>query len=509
MLQLLYWLQPGEKRVDPTRAAACMDRGELPAATLVVRAEQLKRVLDARGLYVDVEAIPALGDFTDAAGVHRWRYPDLPTVEIVKRGERWVFSPATVRAIPELHASTIPPLLERILSVLPAWFHQEVLGISVWQLFGVLVIVLLALVLQRITTFVISTYLRRVAGRLALKWVDKAISRIARPIGGLAMAGVFVAGVPWLQFTARSSHIMRLAAGALASFSVAWLFYRLIDVLADWLELRAGRTDSRLDDQLVPLVRKTLKVFTAIVGALFILQNLDVDVGSLLAGLGLGGLAFALAARDTVANVFGSLVVFIDRPFQIGDWVMIGGVEGTVEEVGFRTTRIRTFYNSLVTVPNAKMTDTSIDNYGARKYRRYVANVRLPYETPPEKVAAFCEGIRAIIQRLPGMRRDYAIVEVTELTDSGPNVMVYCFMISPDWGAELRTRTELNLEMLKLAAELGVSYATPTRTLHIERQALPTELPRPPELDAPALAAIVQRFGPAQGSEQGSDQRPA
>src|SRR5690606_21829642 len=204
----------------------------------------------------------------------------------------------------------------------------------------------------------------------------------------------------------------------------------------------------KLDDQLVPLLRKTLKVFIAVLGAIFVLQNLDVDVGSLLAGLGLGGLAFALAAKDTVANFFGSLVVFIDKPFQIGDWVVIGGTEGEIEEVGFRTTRVRTFYNSLVTIPNAKLTDTAIDNYGARRWRRYVANLGLTYDTPPERMEAFCEGVRGIIQRLDGMRRDYAIVEFNNYGESGLNVMVYCFMGAPNWKTELRIRTALNLEIL-------------------------------------------------------------
>jgi MscS family membrane protein len=281
----------------------------------------------------------------------------------------------------------------------------------------------------------------------------------------------------------------------LAALSIAWLAYRMIDVMTDWLQAKAANTDSKLDDQLVPLLRKTLKVFTAVIGVIFALQNLNVDVGSLLAGLGLGGLAFALAARDTIANFFGSLVVFIDKPFQIGDWVVIGKVEGVIEEVGFRTTRVRTFYNSLVTVPNAQLTETAIDNYGARRWRRYVANLGLTYDTPPERVAAFCEGVRRTIQVLPGMRRDYAIVEFNEYGESGLNVMVYCFMDAADWGAELSTRTALNLEMLKLAADLGISFAFPTRTLHLDTQAAPKELGPRKRLDDTQIASVVKRYG--------------
>jgi len=502
MLQLLYWVQEAEGRVDTARAAACFDRAGLAPDTLAERARSLKATLDARGLYIDIEALPQSPEYTSANGVHRWRLPELEQVEIVKLGDQWKFSAATVKAIPALHDATIPPLLERILDALPSWFHSELLGLQVWQLVGILLILLVALLVQKLVVFVVGTYLRRIAGRFALKWVDRAISRIARPVGGLVMAGVFYTAGPWMQLSVRVSQVIRFATVAIAATSIAWLAYRLIDVLTDWLEVKAEATDSKLDDQLVPLLRKTLKVFVAVVGAIFVLQNLDVDVGSLLAGLGLGGLAFALAARDTVANFFGSLVVFIDKPFQIGDWIVIDGVEGNVEEVGFRTTRVRTFYNSLVTVPNAKLTDTAIDNYGARKWRRYVANLGVTYDTPAARIEAFCEGVRAIIRRLDHMRRDYFIVEFNSYGDSGLNVMVYCFMEAPTWAEELRIRTSLNLEILRLAADLGVSFAFPTRTLHIDTQARPTDPARPPVLDSAELARIVDRYG-ANGSAHG------
>lgn len=496
MLQLLYWVQDGDSRIEPARAAACFDGSDVDNATLAERAVHLKRTLDARAIYIDVDAIPDAQDHTNATGAHRWQLPQQGAIEIVKVGERWLFSAATVRAIPALYDATVPSMLHRIVGALPAWFHEVVLGVKVWQLFGILLILLLALTLQKTVVFLIGTYIHRATGKRSITWVKKTLERIARPIGGLVMAGVFALATPWLQLSIGISELIDDATSVLAVLSVAWLAYRLIDVLTDWLVVKAERTQSKLDDQLVPLVRKTLKVFTAVIGAIFVLQNLNVDVGSLLAGLGLGGLAFALAARDTIANFFGSLVVFIDKPFQIGDWVVIGGVEGVIEEVGFRTTRVRTFYNSLVTVPNAKLTETAIDNYGARRWRRYVANLGLTYDTPPERVAAFCQGVRAIIQRLPGMRRDYALVEFNEYGESGLIIMVYCFMDAPDWNTELATRTALNLEILRLAADLGVSFALPTRTLHIDSQATARDLvPRRP-LDDRQLAAIVQRYQP-------------
>lgn len=504
VLQLLYWIQDSENRVAPDRAAACFDGSELDRETVAKRALDLKRTLDARALYIDVDSIPDAPDYTNAASAHRWRLPALEQIEVVRVGERWLFSAATVRAIPALYDDTVPPLLHQLIRSLPAWFHDVVLGVKIWQLFGILAILFIAFALQKLVVFLIGTYIRRVTGKRALSWVKTTLGRIAPPIGGLVMAAVFSVAAPWLQLSVRVSEVIRDATSVLAVLSAAWLAYRLIDVLTDWLVVKADRTESKLDDQLVPLLRKTLKVFTAVIGVIFVLQNLNVDVGSLLAGLGLGGLAFALAARDTIANFFGSLVVFIDKPFQIGDWVVIDGVEGVIEEVGFRTTRVRTFYNSLVTVPNAKLTETAIDNYGARRWRRYVANLGLTYDTPPDRVMAFCQGVRAIIQRLPGMRRDYALVEFNEYGDSGLIIMVYCFMDAPDWGSELAVRSSLNIEILKLASDLGISFAFPTRTLHIDSQAAARELAPRSSLDGDQLAAIVQRYGPRQAGDSES-----
>jgi MscS family membrane protein len=301
-----------------------------------------------------------------------------------------------------------------------------------------------------------------------------------------------------LLFPIAAARVANTAIAILAAFSIVWLAYRLIDVLRDWLEAKAAATETKLDDQLVPLIIKSLKVFVAVVGGMFILQNLKVDVGSLIAGLGLGGLAFALAAKDTVANFFGSVTIFVDKPFQIGDWVVISGVEGNVEEVGFRTTRIRTFYNSLVTMPNSTIATVMVDNMGARRYRRYKTSLGVTYDTPPEKLQAFLEGIRAIIQALPGMRKDYYMVEFQEYGDFALKILVYCFMDVPDWSAELRTRTFLNLEILRLARQLEVSFAFPTQTLHVETMPDADAVPRLPRPVPPPteLAKVVQAFAP-------------
>jgi MscS family membrane protein len=274
----------------------------------------------------------------------------------------------------------------------------------------------------------------------------------------------------------------------------ALIILRVLAILADHLLGAAARTETKFDDQLIPLVRQTLTVFIVLLGVLFVLQNLDVNVGALIAGLGIGGLAVALAAQDTVKNLIGGIAVLADRPFQVGDWVVIGDVEGTVEWVGFRSTRLRTFKSSIVTVPNGRMIDTVIDNMGAREFRRYDCTLRLQYTTQPEKVQAFVEGVRAILQANESIRHDYYFVELQSLSESSLDVLLYCFFAAPDWGAELRARHILNLDILRLAKELGVEWAYPTSTVHLEGWGSGQK----PDgtLSAEELAAIVQGFGP-------------
>ncbi len=173
--------------------------------------------------------------------------------------------------------------------------------------------------------------------------------------------------------------------------------------------------------------------------------------------------------------------------------------------MGFRSTRVRTFYNSLVTIPNARMTDTDVDNMGMRKWRRYRTVLGIAYHTDPDRIQAFVEGIRAIIRANPNMRQDYYIVEFHGFGAASLDILVYCFIAAPNWNEELRTRHVLNLDIMRLAQRLNVEFAFPTQTLHVveapgQPPAVPAALPRE------ELAAVVNDFGPVGASGQRTDQ---
>ena len=393
----------------------------------------------------------------------------------------------------------------KVIAARPGWLTDEHFGIEVEQYIGIGVLAVIAtaahFALLRVITLVVR---RRYAGDDLTFWEGER-RLLSRGILLLAIGITLLVGFPTLDFDPDVENVVNQATSLIAAVAVILVAYRAIDIFVDVLARRASETETRLDDSLVPLLRTSMRLFVAVVGILFVLQNLDVNVSSLVAGLGLGGLAIALAAQDTVRNVLGGVTIFADKPFEVGDWVIVDGVEGTVEAVGFRSTRVRTFYNSLVSVPNGNLMDAGIDNMGQRRWRRYKTTLGVGYHTTPDQMQAFVEGIRAIIQASPGMRQDYYIVEFHGFGATSLDVLVYCFMDAADWNEELRTRHVLNLDIMRLAESLQVDFAFPTQTLHIaEMPGQPQQLPRVP--DRAHLREVVNSYGPGGQSGQRVDQ---
>ncbi|MFZ9016145.1 MAG: mechanosensitive ion channel family protein [Ilumatobacteraceae bacterium] len=353
---------------------------------------------------------------------------------------------------------------------------ESIAGLTARQLVGIVALAAIVVVARVVVTTVIRILLRRRFSGDELTFWNSERKRIDRALSLLVLGIVVVVGTPALGVDADLTDVIVRAGGFVAVVGAIILAYRLVDVVVDVLQRRAALTESKLDDGLVPLLRTVLRLFVMGVGVIFALQNLDVDVSSLLTGLGLGGLAFALAAQDTARNLFGGVTVFVDKPFEIGDWIEVDGIEGTVEAVGFRSTRIRTFYNSQVTVPNGRLVDTGVDNLGRREWRRYKTNLGIGYHSTTDQVEAFVEGVRDLIQGRDGFRQDYFIVEFVGFGESSLDVMLYCFIGAPDWNAELRARHELNLDIMRVAERVGVEFAFPTRTVH-----LPDRAPLTPE----------------------------
>ncbi len=229
------------------------------------------------------------------------------------------------------------------------------------------------------------------------------------------------------------------------------------------------KTDGRLDDQLVPILNNFLTGLVIAFGAFKLLRLFGVDTTTLLAGATIGGLAFALASQDTVRNLIGTIMIFLDKPFHIDDWIEAGEVVGTVEQVGFRSTMVRAADTSVYQIPNSKLSEIVINNKGLRLFRRYNTNLGLRYDTPPELIEAFVKGVREIIVIHPETRSDSYNVEFTGFGDSALLIMVNVYFKSLAWGVEQSSKHRLHMAIIKLASELGIDFAFPSTTVTIEQ----------------------------------------
>jgi MscS family membrane protein len=268
-------------------------------------------------------------------------------------------------------------------------------------------------------------------------------------------------------------HVMTLSLWTLFYIALTWMVWVAGGAVAGSLisgeKLRPGSIDSQLIRLVIRLVTVVAAIAILVAGA----DRLGLPAYSVLAGLGVGGLAVALAAQQTLANLLGSLIIMFEKPFAVGHFVKVQGIEGMVENVGFRSTRIRTFHNSLVTIPSSQLINSIVDNMELREYRQVRNVLNLTYDAPIGKIEGFVDGIRQILETHPDTRKDNIQVFFYEFGPHSLNILLNFFLKVPGREAELRERQRIFLDILRLAEAKGVQFAFPTQTLHIE--SLPEE----------------------------------
>ena len=465
-------LQPDNERIDV--ATKTIDFQDVPQVTKQRElARKLKAILDGRGLIVEMDHVTRDVDYIDSAsgGSVFSLFPEKePRVYLSKTGKVWMFSRITVSHIPDMYSELYPYGLDHVVDLLPR-DGPIVLGLALWQIIGLVILLaggtLIGWALGNIALWIVAWIFAYWGARGQTHAI---VHTAVRPLAFLVGMSLTRALLPGLLLPVETSRMIIFALEGIVIVAGIVIAYRLSDLLWFRLRQRAEETESQLDDALIPLVERTAKVVVIFIGVIILLNSWEMNVTALLAGVSIGGIAFAFAAQSTIANLFGSAMIFLDRPFQIGDWIKSDGVDGTVEAIGFRSTRIRTFANSLMSVPNARMADMSIDNMGLRVFRRYSTTLGLQYDTPPESLEKFVSGVRTIILEHPKTVKDEdrVLVYFHTYDNSSLNVMVYLFFEVPNWREELTARHELNMSFLMLAKELGVSYAFPTQTVHIE-----------------------------------------
>lgn len=320
-----------------------------------------------------------------------------------------------------------------------------------------------AIIVGKILYWAIGKYVKKITAKTKTDLDDILVDKLEEPV----VYGIVILGFYWgfnrLDFSEGVNNFFVHMFVVIFTLNVTWLIIRTIDsLIEEYIMPIVSKSESDLDDQLMPIIRKTSKAILWSLGIIIGLNNAGFDVAALIAGLGIGGLALALAAQDTVKNIFGGIMVFLDKPFKIKDRIMINGMDGVVEEIGIRSTRLRTLEGRLITIPNAQFSDNPVENVTAEPSRKVVNNLGLTYDTTPEKMELAMSILKEIALANPKVE-DNVLVSFNAWGDFSLGILFVYFIISPD--DILSAQTEINMEILKRFNENGLEFAYPTQTI--------------------------------------------
>jgi len=474
----LYFLMPDSYDV----AKASMTIKGLPKKEANEKAKKIKEVLDGKGLRVDFEKVPKDINYLDTISESNLaidkalnRYAPfpirLPEVYVEKIGSRWYFSKETIEKIDSIYSDTFPWEFTWFEKKFPKLFQETIFGVLIWKPVGFIILILLCIGLYFILTPIIL-FILKVLQKIFIKKLNfkstGILQELTKPIVFILLVKVFKKAFPSLQLLNFNEFFV---IGLRVAETIFWIFVflKLMKLILSVYNDLTQKTSTRLDKQLAPIINKLVLGLVVFVGFLHILTIFGVNPTTVMAGASIGGIALAFAAQDSVKNLIGTIVIFSDKPFRLGDWVVIGGVEGTVEKVGFRSTRVRAADTTVFQIPNSLVSEAEINNKGLRTYRRYNTELGIRYDTPPELIEAFVSGIREIIVAHPDAESDSYNVEFTGFGDSALLIMVNVFFKHLDWGDEQSSKHRLHIAIVKLAAALGIDFAFPSSTLMIEQ----------------------------------------
>lgn len=347
--------------------------------------------------------------------------------------------------------------------------QHKVLGIQLWQYLASLIYIFLAFAVSKFLDYLVRVQLKKWTARTKTKLDDILVELAGAPIKTISFVVFLHIGLQVFKWPEWLETWISRGLQLIVAISITYMLLRLVDILmSHWQRRVAVRDEKTFHDQLFPIISRSLKVFVIIVASVVTLQNLGLNITGVLASLSIGGLALGLAAQDTVANLFGAVAVFADKPFQIGDAIKLESIEGTVESIGLRSTRVRNPDGHLITVPNKTMGNATITNITRRRAIRTIMDLGLPYDTPPAKVRRATEILNEVYSSHPQTRD--LIVAFDKFTASALNVRIIHQWGGLDFKAYMAGMQELNLRVQEKFAAEKINFAFPTQTLYIKRE---------------------------------------
>lgn len=348
------------------------------------------------------------------------------------------------------------------------WFQVSLLGNPLWQYLAVFIYVALAFYASKLLNYLIQVQLRKLAARTKTQRDDLFLELVLGPVKIVTFVILLHLGLGVFATPDWAKTFISNALKIVVACSLTYVALKSVDlVIGLWQKRVEAGGEAVLDIQLFPVIRKSLKVFFIIVAALVTSQNLGMNVTGLLASLSIGGLAVGLAAQDTLSNLFGAVALFADKPFRVGERVQLDAIDGTVEAIGLRSTRIRNLDGHLVTVPNRTMANANLINVSRRPYIKTVMNVGVTYDTPAEKIEQAMQIIEDIYR--PHPKTEDLIISFNKFESSSLNILVVHWWNSTDLKEYLLQFQTLNLELKRRFDTEGISFAFPTQTLYLKQ----------------------------------------
>lgn len=326
-----------------------------------------------------------------------------------------------------------------------------------------LLIIAVAVVIGKVSFWLINKFVKKLTAKSKTRIDDIIIDMIEEPAVLLIVLFGFWMGYERLTFSEMIESLLFSGFFFVLILTLTWLIARLLDaIIKEYLEPLTKKSESDLDDHLLPIFRKTMRSVIWVLGVIIALNNTGFDVGALLAGLGIGGLALAMAAKDLVSNIFGGVTVFADKPFKLQDRIVIDGFDGTVEEIGLRTTRLRTLSGRLVTIPNSKFTGNMVENVTLEPSRKVVINLGLVYDTPADRMQKAMDLLKEIADNHKNIE-ETVHVAFNSFGDSSLGILfIYYIRKGEDI---LATQTDVNVAILTRFGEEKLDFAYPTQTI--------------------------------------------
>ncbi|HEX7859908.1 MAG TPA: mechanosensitive ion channel family protein [Verrucomicrobiae bacterium] len=347
--------------------------------------------------------------------------------------------------------------------------QRPIFGIPVWQYIASAFYVLLAVLVARIVNYLVTVQLKKLFVRTKWTFGERIVQLLNGPIRMLVLVLLLQLGLNLYQWPPWMEAWLRKALYVLLACSVTWMVLKLVDLGATyWRERQAAKADKHFNDQLVPLISKSLKVFLFIMAILVTLDNIGFNIRTLLAGVSISGLALGLAAQDTVGNLFGAAAVFMDKPFKIGDVIKMSEGEGVVEEMGLRSTRIRNPDGHLITIPNKTMGNSTITNITRRPNIKTTLNIGVTYDTTADQIAQATKILEEIYRAHP-MTHDL-IIGFNQFGDSALNLQVIHWWKGLNYKEYVAGLQELNLTVKRRFDEARINFAFPSRTVYLRQE---------------------------------------